>query len=58
MAGGFLGYVYVIAGCAVFLGLLAACVLLLYGVARIRGRRDTPRVRVVAVRSETSSPDA
>lgn len=46
--GSWLGYVYVLAGCALVLVLLGGSVLALYALARIRGRGQ-PRVRVVTV---------
>ena len=50
MAGGFLGYIYVFAGCGVLGLVVLASVLVLYGVARVRAKSEAPaRVRVVSV---------
>lgn len=58
MAGGWIGYVYVIVGCGALIGLLGLSTLALYAVARVRARRGQPRVRVLSVGGEESSRDA
>ncbi len=58
MAGGYLGYIYVFAGCGAMVAVVLASALLLYGWSKLRGRRGEPRVRVVAVRGEPGPRDA
>lgn len=58
MAGGYLGYIYVFAGCGAMLAVVLASTLLLYSWAKLRGRRGERRVSVVAVRGEPGPRDA
>jgi hypothetical protein len=55
MGGGWIGYLYVFAGCGVLLGVVGGSTLLLYLVARVRARRSPEPA--VSVSSVSSRPD-
>jgi hypothetical protein len=61
MSGGWVGYIYVLVGCGVLVGLVGGSTLLLYAMARVRARRSpgsTAAVTAVPPRREDGADAA